>query len=154
YGWNNTDVATHGAASDGLSGVDATASDLAHRFTAEGAGQSYTFTAVDLAGNAASATISGINIDKTAPTLHGAPDGAPAATGWYNIATGAPNVNFTGSDHLSGLVSAPPAAVPVGEGANQAISATVSDLAGNSASVTVGPLNVDVTAPTLGAISV
>jgi hypothetical protein len=79
---------------------------------------------------------------------------ALAATGSYSIATGAPNVNFTGSDNLSGLVSAPPAAVPVSEGSNQAVSATVFDLAGNSASFTVGPLNVDVTAPTLGAISV
>ena len=57
-------------ASDGLSGIDAGASDLCDDvLSSEGAGQSATGTAVDLAGNSTSATESPINIDLTDPTI-------------------------------------------------------------------------------------
>ncbi|HEX8500818.1 MAG TPA: pectinesterase family protein, partial [Pyrinomonadaceae bacterium] len=69
-GWNRTDVLAGYTASDALSGLAAgTSPNGAHTFAAEGAGQSHTFTVEDLAGNSSSATVSGVNIDKTAPTL-------------------------------------------------------------------------------------
>jgi Pectinesterase/MBG domain/Bacterial Ig-like domain/Immunoglobulin domain len=69
-GWNNTDVTAQYEATDAGSGFasGATQSDTVS-FTNEGAGQSHTFTVEDLAGNAASATVSGVNIDRTAPTV-------------------------------------------------------------------------------------
>jgi probable HAF family extracellular repeat protein len=67
-GWNSGDVSVSFACADDLSGV-ASCTPATLVLTAEGAGQSATATAVDQAGNSASATIGGINIDKTAPTL-------------------------------------------------------------------------------------
>ena len=63
-GWNDTDVTATWTASDALSGIDGEAS-ATHVFTEDGEGQSATRTFSDRAGNSASATISGINIDKT-----------------------------------------------------------------------------------------
>ena len=69
-GWNNTDVDAGYSASDALSGLAASSPATgAYTFGAEGAGQSYTFTVEDLAGNRASATVGGVNIDRTAPTV-------------------------------------------------------------------------------------
>jgi hypothetical protein len=67
-GWNNGDVSVAFTCEDALSGV-ASCTPATLVLTAEGRGQSVTATAVDQAGNSASATIGGINIDKTAPTL-------------------------------------------------------------------------------------
>jgi PKD repeat protein len=55
-------------------------------------------------------------------------------------------VSFTASDALSGGVSAP-ADVVLGEGANQSVTRSVTDRAGNSTTASVGPINVDKTAP-------
>ena len=64
-GWNNTDVTVHFEASDALSGIDSVTPDQS--LSTEGKDQSVTGTATDKAGNSASATVSGINIDKTPP---------------------------------------------------------------------------------------
>jgi hypothetical protein len=68
FGWNNTDVVASYNASDALSGLvdPATGSFI---FSAEGINQSHAFSVQDKAGNAASSTVSGVNIDKTAPTV-------------------------------------------------------------------------------------
>jgi probable HAF family extracellular repeat protein len=153
HGWNNTGVFSSYSASDPLSGLPVGLESGSFEFTEEGAGQTHSFAVTDLAGNTASATVSGVNIDLTSPTISGGVDRAPSSTGWYNSSTGAPNVNFTALDSLSGLLNSP-APMPVGEGANQFFAAAVADLAGNMADVTVGPLNVDVTAPVPGAINV
>ena len=68
--------------------------------TAEGANQSVTGTAIDVAGNTESATVADINIDKTAPTLSGARRRpARTANGWYN---GDVTIHWTCSDALVG----------------------------------------------------
>ena len=85
-------------ATDALSGFAGWAyGNGSHTFTAEGAGQSYTFTGTDKAGNSASATVSGINIDKTAPTL--APVVSPNPVILNGTATATPNA----TDTLSGI---------------------------------------------------
>lgn len=67
YGWYAGDVMVVFGASDALSGI---ASFTQSQFvTTEGAGQSATGTALDRAGNLATATVSGINVDKTPPAL-------------------------------------------------------------------------------------
>src|SRR5205823_5253976 len=88
--------------------------------------------------------------DATPPTLMPSTmPASPAASGWYNIATGAPAIAFVCQDNLSGLDGLCPAGVTLGEGANQSVSRTIHDQAGNPASLTVSNLSVDLTAPTI-----
>lgn len=69
-GWNNTDVQSGYVASDSLSGLDNTSpASGSYLFTQEGAGQSKAFSVTDMAGNTVSASVTGVNIDKTAPLV-------------------------------------------------------------------------------------
>ena len=101
-GWNNTDVTVSFSCSDGVSGLDSCSSPTT--LSGEGAGQSVTGTALDLAGNTASATVGNINIDKTPPSLAGLP-AAGTCTLWppnhklVSVAT------VTSNDGLSGAAS-------------------------------------------------
>ena len=158
YGWINTDVTVSFACADAgsvLSGIN-TNTVAGTTLSAEGAGQfaTNTGTCTDNAGNIADAsTVSGINIDKTNPTITlTITPGSPAVTGWYNVATGKPTVTFTCGDSLSGVASCTPP-VLVGEGANQTIAGNAMDKAGNSASTSIMHVNVDVTAPTINLIN-
>ena len=98
-GWNRTDVLAGYTASDAVSGLSAgSPAQGAHTFSAEGLGQSHTFMVEDLAGNTTSATVSGVNIDKTAPTVSIV---RPEEGGFY--ALGQPVLaDFACSDNLSG----------------------------------------------------
>jgi len=147
-GWNNTNVTASYTASDGLSGL-ASAATGSFDFTSEGAGQSHTFTVTDLAGNSASATVSDVNIDKTAPSILAQRDTPANANGWNNTDVAS---SYTASDALSGLDS--PASGSFNftlEGAGQSHTFTVSDKAGNSASASVNDINIDKTAPSASA---
>ncbi len=97
YGWNNTSVAVSFSCADGLSGLDSCESD--HVLSSEGAGQSVTGQAQDKAGNQATSTVSGINIDKTNPVV--------AVTGVSNGAVytlgSVPAAGCSTSDALSGV---------------------------------------------------
>jgi hypothetical protein len=77
----------------------------------------------------------------------------PAATGWYNLITGAPTISFTCEDDSGGSGLAPdacPADVTLGDGADQSISRTVTDLAGNTSDpVIISSIHVDLTPPTV-----
>jgi hypothetical protein len=66
-GWYNADATVHFEASDSGSGIESVSGDV--MLSDEGAGQSVVGTATDRAGNSASFTVSGINIDKTAPIV-------------------------------------------------------------------------------------
>ncbi|HEX8070063.1 MAG TPA: pectinesterase family protein [Pyrinomonadaceae bacterium] len=147
-GWNNTDVNASYTASDALSGLDAGSPAAGtYTFNAEGAGQSYTFTAQDVAGNTASATVGDVNIDKTAPVVNAVRDTAPNAAGWNNTDVAA---SYTASDALSGLASPASGGYTfTAEGANQSYTFTVQDAAGNTASGVVNGVNIDKTAPVI-----
>ena len=67
-GWNNTNVTVTFTCADTLSGI-ASCSPRSEVVGTEGAGQSRSASAVDAAGNVASAVVGSINIDKTAPEL-------------------------------------------------------------------------------------
>ena len=67
-GWNNTDVTVTFTCADGLSGVQS-CGPTPQLLSVEGAGQSAAGQAFDAAGNAASALVDGINIDKTPPSV-------------------------------------------------------------------------------------
>ena len=66
-GWHNTDVTVTFMCNDALSGMAACPAPVT--VTTEGASQVITGTAVDNAGNAATASVT-LNIDKTAPALN------------------------------------------------------------------------------------
>ena len=98
----------------------------------EGANQSVTGNVTDNADNAASATVGDLNIDKTAPTISGAPTTSPNGAGWYrNDVT----VEWTCADALSGIDGVVPGGQrrSPGEGENLGASANTADKAGNAA---------------------
>jgi hypothetical protein len=122
----------------------------------DGANQSLAgVTISDIAGNSAtSESLSNINQDTVAPTIH-ATINAPAATGWYNIASGPADVHYVASDNTggSGLASAVPPNHVFSDGANQSLAGvTISDIAGNSAtSESFSGIKQDTVAPTIHA---
>jgi len=147
-GWNNTDVAVSFTCADGLSGLNATGCPADRTLSGEGASQSTSGTVTDNAGNSASATISGISIDKTAPTISGSPSLAANANGWNNADV---TVSFACSDALSGIASCSGPST-LSEGANQSVAGDAADKAGNTASTTVNGINIDKTAPTVALV--
>ncbi|MBX6365467.1 MAG: PxKF domain-containing protein [Gemmatimonadetes bacterium] len=99
HGWNNSDVTVSFTCDDATSGVASCASP--QTLSAEGAGQSVSGTARDSAGNTADATVSGINIDKTAPTVSLV--GGPADGASYYFGSVPATPTCSASDALSGL---------------------------------------------------
>ena len=145
-GWNNTDVTVSFTCLDSLSGLAAGSPPAATTLSSEGAGQSVTGTCTDKAGNSASAAVSGINIDKTAPEINGSRTPLANSNGWNNTDV---TVSFTGTDSLSGVDSCSGPVTRSTEGANQSALGTCTDKAGNSASATVSGINIDKTKPTI-----
>src|SRR5262249_11513516 len=142
-GWNNSNVTVSFTCGDTLSGIDVCP---APQTLSEGKDQSVSDTATDAAGNSASTSVGAINVDKTAPTLSGAPTASANANGWYK---GDVTIHWTAADALAGV---DPSAVPTdsvinGDGGNLGASASVSDLAGNSGSGSVTGIKIDRTAP-------
>ncbi|HLO32203.1 MAG TPA: HYR domain-containing protein [Anaerolineales bacterium] len=77
-GWNNTDVTVNWSCTDQFSGP--ASANVSQVLGTEGAGQSAVGTCFDNAGNQASDTQGGINIDKSAPKLTLPPDMTVEAT--------------------------------------------------------------------------
>ncbi|MGE5262847.1 MAG: PxKF domain-containing protein [Acidobacteriota bacterium] len=143
-GWNNGDVTVNWSCTDNLSGV--VAATTSKTVATEGSNQSATGTCTDNAGNNASNTQTGINIDKTPPTITFV-NRTPANTyGWNN---GDVTVNWSCADSLSGVVAATASKTVATEGTNQSAIGTCTDNAGNSASNTQTGINIDKTAPSL-----
>ena len=145
-GWNNSDVGVNFTCTDELGGSGIASCTGSTTLTAQGADQSATGTATDVAGNNADATVSGISIDKTAPLLAGAPTSSPNADGWYNGDVG---IHWTCGDVLSGIDGSCPAdATIVSEGTGLTAGASTTDRAGNATNATSDPaVNIDRTAP-------
>jgi uncharacterized protein YjbJ (UPF0337 family) len=145
-GWYSDDVTVGFRCSDALSGIDTCP---ASRTVGEGADQSLSGAATDAAGNAASDGVTGINIDKTAPSLDGTATTASNGNGWY---TDDVTVDWTCSDRLSGLADGCPAASTItGEGSDLSASASIGDHAGNSTSKTVAGIKIDRSPPSTSA---
>ncbi len=104
-----------------------------------------TFTATDAAGNTASAGQTIIVIDSTAPTIDGAATTSPNANGWYPAPA---TIHFTCADN-SGVVVCPADVTLSSDGAAQSVTGTATDGSGNTATATVGPINIDQQAPTI-----
>lgn len=139
-GWYDDDVTVSFTATDDRSGV---ASKTADKVLVQGAGQSVTGTATDAAGNSASDTVAGINVDKTAPVLNGS-----FSSGWHK---GDVTVAWTCLDPLSGPAGQPADSTVTGEGGNLSATATCTDQAGNSTTTTVSGIQIDRAAPSTAA---
>jgi hypothetical protein len=148
HGWNNTDVTVSVSATDALSAVESCEDDVV--VSTEGASQSATRSCVDLAGNAAFATVSGIQIDKTAPSVSAGPARPADKNGWYNHAV---SVSWNGSDALSGVLSCAPASTYAGpDTLSASLPGQCSDRAGNEGSGSFA-LKYDATAPTVSIVT-
>lgn len=169
--WNNTNVAVHFDCTEALSGIStitasgaasssSTASPLSVTITSEGANQTETGNCKDKADNLANpvATISDINIDKTAPSITATSNPAANGNGWNNTDVA---IDFGCTDALSnidsimasgvvnGSATTSPLSVTVNsEGANQAESGKCTDKAGNEKSANL-TLNIDKTPPSV-----
>ena len=109
-------------------------------------GVTVTGTAIDQAGNKATATSTAPAGDTTAPTLSGAPTTAPNAAGWYARDV---KVHWTAADPESGIPTAPADTTISGEGKALTSSTTVTNGAKLSTTATSSPaVNIDRTAPT------
>jgi hypothetical protein len=135
-GWNNSDVTVSFSGSDNLSGIAGCDGDVI--LSSEGSGQSASGTCTDNAGNvSATATASGINIDKTPPSVSvtGVTDGAAYILG------SVPSAGCDTSDALSGVASAASLSLsggnPDGSGTITAACSGALDNAGNSGSASV-----------------
>ncbi len=140
-GWykENVDVSFSAEDQVGLSGVTGVTGNTTLR---QGTNQSVTGTATDAAGNTGRTTVSGINIDTTAPGLS-----ATFPAGWN---TGDVTVAWTCTDAGgSGVKGAQPADTIVeGEGANLSATASCEDVAGNTVTRTVSGIKIDRNPPT------
>jgi len=145
-GWNNSPVTVTFSATDVLSGVTPGSVSSPVTRSTDGANQSATGQATDLAGNVGTVTETGINIDQSVPTIAVGLTPAANANGWNDTpVTG----HFTCSDSGSGIAVCPPDQIVATDGANQTVSGTATDLAGNTASITSTPFNIDATKPSI-----
>jgi hypothetical protein len=135
HGWNNTDVTVTFLCSDVMSGVGS-CGPTPDVVTTEGAEQSRTGTAIDRAGNTASLTIGGINIDKAPPIVTVQYSHPPDANGRIDSGGEPVAVTWTGADALSGVQSCSPAVVLTSAGVYE-LAGSCTDRAGNAATVTV-----------------
>lgn len=147
FGWNNASVIVTFNCADALSGLASCSDPIT---VGEGANQTITGTASDVAGNTATVNLS-LSIDSTKPTIsYGLLPAMPNAAGWYNTDV---TVHFNCLDFLSGVGLCSDPVTLATDGANQSASGSVTDLAFNTDSVTVGPINIDKTAPTLSSVT-
>ncbi len=144
-GWNAGNVTVEFTCSDSASGiVSCTAPAIV---STEGAGQSRSGTARNGAGLEAMVTVTGINIDKTAPAITTEAIPAANANGWNNSGV---EVSFNCSDALSGIDDCSNPVALATEGSSQAVTGTATDLAGNQASAAT-TIHIDATPPTISA---
>ena len=141
-GWNQQPVTVTFTCHDNESGI--ATCPAAQTLTNDGANQRVTGTAVDRAGNTASAAVT-INLDRTVPSLTLDAVPAPNAQGWRRQDV---ELTFTCTDALSGIAVCPPSRTVTTEGEQQPVSGEAIDRAGNRQAATL-LLNIDKTAPTL-----
>jgi hypothetical protein len=157
-GWNQTDINITLTAADnsGGSGVKEIHYTLSSNpevisagvgvvipVTAEGE-TALSYYAVDQAGNNETEKTLTVKIDKTAPVINTSANPPANAAGWSNTDV---TVTFLATDSLSGNSTCTPATVTVStEGADQTVSATCRDQAGNSSSASYR-INLDKTPP-------
>jgi hypothetical protein len=117
---------------DSLSGVASCTNPIA---IGQGANQSATGTAVDVAGNSATKTLGPVNVDLTPPTITATASGS-SYQGQYS---GNVTIHFTCADALSGInpTGGCPADRVITSSGTTTVSGTATDLAGNTATTSI-----------------
>jgi len=100
--------------------------------------------AVDAAGNESESETISVGLDFTEPTITGSPTTRPNENGWHKANV---TVHFECADALSGIASCAPDQQVRTEGANQSVSGTAIDNAGNEATDSVPGISIDKTQP-------
>jgi hypothetical protein len=158
-GWNNTNATLTLNATDNSGGSDV--KELTYQIGAQPAvvvpGGSKTlafnsdgiysvsFFAADNAGNVETPQSLLVRIDKTLPTISSSQTPAANGAGWNNSDV---TVTFSCADVLSGVATCSSPAIVSSDGANQIVTGTAVDRAGNSATVS-RTINLDKTPPVL-----
>ncbi len=141
-GWNNSAATVSFTCNSSSSTIASCTSPIT--LSTQGANQMVSGAATDKAGNSTTINVS-LNIDLTPPTVSASASPSADAVGWINSAV---TVNFQCSDGLSGVATRPGPQTVSAEGANQTISGTAKDVAGNAASTSIS-LNIDLTPPVI-----
>ncbi len=144
--WNNSNVKVTFTCSDATSGIASCPAPVT--VATEGAGQVISGTAIDLAGNEATATVT-LNIDKTNPTITASASPPLNGDNWINVPV---TISFQCADSLSGIASCPVAQTVSTDGANQVVTGVATDIAGNTASTSI-TLNIDQQVPSIRAVA-
>jgi glucodextranase-like protein len=142
-GWNNTPVTAHFTCSDSGSGIATCPADQV--VSNDGTGQTVSGTAVDKVGRSTSVTSAAINLDQVVPTITVELTPAPTS-GFLNTPTVA---HFSCADTGSGVAACPADQFVTSAGADQKVTGTVTDKAGNTATVTSATFGIDATPPTI-----
>ena len=158
-GWNNTNATLTLDATDnsGGSGVKELTYQIGAQpaivvpggsktllFNSEGV-YSLTFFAADNAGNVETSQSLLVRVDKTPPTIASSQIPAANGAGWNNSDV---TVTFSCADSLSGVATCTSPGTVSSDGANQVVTGTAVDRAGNSATVSRS-VNLDETPPVL-----
>jgi hypothetical protein len=162
-GWNNTNVTVSFTGTDALSGIDSCSAPIT--FTSEGTGQIASGACTDKAGNVSSPATAKVNIDKTPPVISGMPASACSlwppngkmvqvatvtaadalsglaagsfqVTGTSNEPPSTPEISITPNGSGGYIIQLQAARLGNGSGRVYTLTATASDLAGNSSTVT------------------
>jgi hypothetical protein len=143
-GWYNGDVMVHWSATDPepSSGTPTQPGDTVA--TQEGEHTYTSSQSCDPAGNCATGSLN-LKIDKSAPTISASQSPAANPAGWNNSNV---TVTFNCGDSVSGIQNCPAPVTVSTEGANQTVTGTATDLAGNTASTTA-TVKLDKTVPTV-----
>ena len=141
-GWNNSPVTVTFTCSGGGGGIASCTSPVT--VSTEGANQVVTGTAVDQAGQIATASVT-VNLDLSPPAITATVSPSPNAAGWNNSNV---TVSFQCKDSLSGVASCPAAVQVTTEGATVVTSQPAMDSAGNTATASV-LAQLDKTAPAI-----
>jgi hypothetical protein len=153
--WNNSDVTVHFDATDTDPGSGVVASSITPDQVISNetstTGLVVNGSAKDTAGNVGTDSVT-VKLDKTAPKISGAiVSGTLGANGWY---LGPVTVHFTCSDALSGVAACPDDVTVTANGANQSVTRSATDYAGNTSSTTVSGINIDNENPTITDVNV
>ncbi len=143
-GWNNSSVTVSFTCTPGGAPIATCPSPTV--VTSQGSNIPVIGTVTDAAGATATATVV-IKLDSTPPTIIPNLSPAPNSSGWE---TSPVTVSFTCSDSLSGVATCPSSTVISTNGANQTVSGTATDVAGNTATATAN-VNLEQSGPTITA---
>jgi hypothetical protein len=144
-GWYSGDVTVTFACFDVDSGIRSCTGPTT--LSGDGAGQSVIGTAVDDAGNSATSTVGGINIDTTAPTITPRASRPPDHDGWY---TAPVTISFDCADGLSGVAFCTGPVTLSADGRSVLYTSEVFDYAGNGLAF-ANTVRIDQTPPTITA---